>query len=128
MSEPELNVELVQRTLAAIEANPQQWSQRACFIQQDYPRPGFTACFGGWGLAVHQGVDIARVEFDGCGPWNSARDLFGLSQLQAYRVFGFMSSSSSKPEPTFAELCERVRQETGFRYEPTADPAASRGG
>lgn len=127
MHSPELNVELIQQTLAAIEANPDQWDQRACYF--DFVGSRFTACFGGWALAVHTGVGL-----DGLN-WEDYPDGMGLAAAQALglegpgaRVIFQLGYPDNGPDCTFAELCEQVYQVTGVRYEPTAEPVASRGG
>jgi hypothetical protein len=130
-----VNEELVRRALAGIEANPQFWDQRRWFLVSDDGRVR-KFCFVGWAHLLAHGVDPAGVEPpERCSQHSevSARRVLGLSGEQYFAIFGFVSVYEPgrrvwfapwrrgpvlKRPPTFAELCEKIRRETGVRYVP----------
>ncbi len=120
---PTLNVALLERTLAFLEANPHRWDQSR-FATVDG-----RACFGGWAVVLHESVPL-RALFTVPGfivAWRAQRAL-GLNEGQALAIFGYVCTrehcTSAEPcvQPTFQQLCDRISEETGFCYDPRGNP------
>lgn len=100
-----MNEVLIRTTIAAIEANPSQWDQRAFAKAGSGPKHrsplecGTTACFAGWVVRIHKGDEVFADEtFEWRRGWTvpesayhaieaEARSLLGLTDDEAAEIF-----------------------------------------
>ncbi len=126
---PRLNTGLFRKALAHIEAHPEKWNQSQwvsgsplkptmCFAARAYAIATNETLTNAGGLIIGNSRPIAET----------AAALLGLTQAQAERIFFYVRRRSVKsPElwthVRFEDLCRRIEQVTGFRYQPGTDDA-----
>jgi hypothetical protein len=120
-----INEDLIRRVVAAIEAQPHKWDQGqfvggAAWNGADPSECGTTFCFAGWALHLENRLAfdsaVGLVALDAHGkprPFDvAARDLLGLTEHQAERLFYFVTSDGDE-DVTLDELKGRIFAVTG---------------
>lgn len=119
-----LNTDLLRKTLQHIEKHPEQWNQvqwvagsplkpTMCFAARAYTIGTRETLTSVGGLIVGNSRPIAQT----------AARLLGFTEQQVLRVFFYVRRPSTLNRAlwshiTFADLCARIEQMTGYRYEP----------
>lgn len=121
---PQLNKPFLCEVLHHIETHQKQWSQSSWV---DETASVTTYCFAGWAYVLGTGEHFFNVDDLVLGATRplaaTAAQLLGLTGEQAARIFFYLRKRYPRnPDGwgpiTFADLCRRVYEVTGFRYRP----------
>lgn len=129
-----VNTDLIRRTIAAIESDPDAWDQDSYWTVgdgvtvDDHPLScGTTLCFAGWALRLHQGDEAFAAEaFErGGSRWHAAHALLYDIDFRAARLLGLNENDAHGIFYCFtnsvAVLKDRITEVTGVTFGGESD-------
>jgi hypothetical protein len=131
----EPNEALIRQVLAFIEMHAERWNQDEFLSVGEC---GTAGCFAGWAAMLSAFDDLQALDEFMAGSAAQAarlyrtkinkthsRYLLGLTVRQFVEIYGFVNvhdpDTGQLRHPTFAELCERVKDSTGIDYKAPMD-------